>query len=148
MDHWFLLILMRYVHIASAILLVGGTAFVAIAMRPSMRLLEENLAGSVQKMAMDRFMRVVWVGIAGLIVSGTYNWVVSASIYKDMGPVGNVLIGSKVLAAFALFALVWANRVGLVKLKPKAYLMINLHLAALVILMAVVLRYFRLEHAA
>ena len=143
MDHWFLQILFRYVHIVSAIVLVGGTTFIAIAMLPSMRLLEDNLRGSVQKLAMDRFIRAVWLGIAGLIVSGAYNWILLAPTYKAIGPIGNILIGIKVLVAIVLFAVVWANRIGLMKLPIRAYLVLNLHLAAVVILLAVILRYLR-----
>ena len=145
MDHWLLVIVMRYIHVVSAILLVGGTSFIVIAMRPSLRLLENGLGASVQKLAMDRFMRVVWIAIVGLFLSGAYNWILSADLYRQMGPIGNALIGIKVLVAAGLFALVWANHVGFVRLKQRAYLMINLHLAAIVILLAVILRYLRLS---
>ncbi len=143
MDHAFIQVVMRYIHIVSAIVLVGGTSFVAIAMLPSMRLLEDNLRASVQKMAMDRFIRAVWIGIAGLIVSGAYNWIMLAPSYKAMGPAGNILIGIKVLLALGLFAFVWAFRIGLVKVPIRAYLIINLHIAAIVILLAAILRTLR-----
>ena len=108
--------------------------------------MEDSLRGSILKLAADRFIRIAWIGIAGLVVSGAYNWVLMASTYKAMGPVGNALIGTKVLLALILFLLVWANRVGVVKLSVRAYLMLNIHLAAVVIIVAVVLRTLRLAH--
>ena len=143
MDHLFVQVLMRYIHIVSAIALVGGTSFVAIAMLPAMRLLEDNLRASVQKLAMDRFIRVIWIGIAGLIFSGAYNWVLLMPSYDAIRPVGHILIGIKALLALVLFLVVWANRIGLIKLSVRAYLMINLHLAAIVILLGAILRTLR-----
>ena len=146
MEHWIIQIVMRYVHIVSAILLVGGTAFIAMVMRPCLLRVEDGVRASVQKLTLDRFIRIVWIGITGLVISGVYNWITFAATYRELGPAGHSLIGMKVLLAMILFALVWANRIGLVKLTQRAYLMINLHLAAMVILIAVILRYLRLAH--
>jgi uncharacterized membrane protein len=146
MENEVLQIVMRFIHIVSAIVLVGGNAYIATVMLSSLRLVEDSLRNSILKLAADRFTRIVWIGIAGLVVSGAYNWVLLAPMYKAMGPVGNALIGSKVLLALILFLLVWANRVGLTKLSVRAYLILNLHLAAAVIVVAVVLRTLRLAH--
>lgn len=144
MDHPILIVVMRYLHIVSAILLVGGSAFVAACLLPSMRLLEDNFRESLMTMVSKRFVKVLWIGMVGLIVSGVYNWVLSVGDYKAMGPKGNAVIGTKVLLAAIMFIIIWAQSTGLIKLKPRACLIINLHLAAIIILLAGLLRFWRL----
>ena len=92
-----------------------------------------------------RFNKVVLIAIGGLIVSGTYNWMMLAATYRDIGPKAHALIGTKVLLAVVMFVVVLARSVGLIK-PTKFWHMFNLHLAAVVILLAAVLRYVRLEH--
>lgn len=145
MDHPVLLIVMRYLHIVSAIVAVGGVTFSAFCLRQPAAALPEaqrdQLLGAVRR----RFAKLQWLAIAGLVVSGAYNWMLSAVTYKAMGPVGNALIGTKVLLALILFAVVWARGANLIR-SDKAAVMINVHLAAIIILLAAVLRYYRLAH--
>jgi uncharacterized membrane protein len=145
MNQAWLAILMRYLHIVSAVLAVGGMAFISLCLQPSVRLLEDNLRASVMKLVLRRFNFVVLAAVGGLVVSGTYNWVVLAPTYKEMGARGNMLIGVKVLLAVAIFAVVFARTFGIIK-PTRFWHMFNLHLAAVVILLAAVLRYFRLEY--
>lgn len=135
---------MRYVHIVSAVVAMGGLTFMLLCLSPTTRVLDDGFSDSWMKMIRRRFDRVVWLSIAGLVVSGVYNWVLSAGAYKAMGPVGNILIGTKVLLAMAMFAVVWMGGSGM--LKPRAAQMINVHLGAVVVLLAVILRYLRLEY--
>jgi len=144
MDHPILQILMRYLHIVSAVMAVGGIAFLAFCLSPVMRLLDDGFSESWMKRVRERFHKVMWISIGGLIVSGIYNWVLSASIYKAMGAKGNALIGIKVLLAIIIFVMAWVGSLGVVK--PKVVQMVNIHLAAVVILLGAVLRYFRLEY--
>lgn len=144
MEQDILQIVMRYIHIVAAIFVVGGLGFYAICLTPAMRLLDDGFSESWSKMIQKRFVRLLWVGIAGLLVSGVYNWMKSVQTYKAMGASGNALIGTKVLLALLIFAIVWAGSIGL--LKPKTWQKSALHLAAIVILLATILRYFRLEH--
>ena len=135
---------MRYIHIASAISVVGGLVFLLICLIPAVRLLDDGFSESWMKVIRERFTRLLWIGIVGLIVSGVYNWVLGASTYKAIGPIGNAIIGFKVLLAMIMFTVVWAGSMGL--LKPKVCHMVNIHIAALVILLAVILRHMRLEY--
>lgn len=137
-------IAMRYVHIVSAVLTVGGLAFLSLCLSPAMRMLDESFRESVAKMVQHRFYRILWIGIGGLVVSGVYNWIMSSQTYKAMGPMGNALIGTKVLLAAIMFAIVWAGSVG--KMKPKTCHTAAVHLAALVMLVAVILRHMRLDY--
>ncbi len=144
MDNPILQIVMRYIHVLSAVVAVGGVSFLLLCLAPAARLLDDGFSEPWMKMIRQRFDRMLWISIAGLVVSGVYYWVLFAGTYKAMGPIGNALIGTKVLLALVLFATVWAGSIGL--LKPKVCQMINIHLAAVVILLAAVLRYYRLEH--
>ena len=137
-------IVMRYVHIVSAVLAVGGLAFLSLCLSPAMRMLDESFRESVAKLVQHRFYRILWVSLGGLVVSGVYNWIASSQTYKAMGPAGNALIGTKVLLALVMFAIVWAGSIG--KMKPKAWHTAAVHLAAIVMLLAVILRHFRLEY--
>ncbi|MBI1335337.1 MAG: hypothetical protein GC164_00065 [Phycisphaera sp.] len=147
MHNLVLQIVMRYLHIVSAIIAVGGVSFISLALLPGTKMLDEQLRQSTLALITRRFNIVVWWCVGGLVVSGVYNWMLLAQTYKDMGPIGNALIGTKVLLALLLFAVIWAQSVGIGKNKsPKFWLMMKLHLAAIVILLASILRYYRLEH--
>lgn len=135
---------MRYLHLLSAILVVGGLVFYLYCLTPAVRLLDDNFSESWLTMIQKRFGRLLWVGIAGLLITGVYNWVRTGPTYKAMGAIGNALIGAKVLLAFIIFAIGWAGTIGLIK--PKIWQKSFLHLAVIVILLAVVLRHFRLEY--
>ncbi len=134
-------IAMRYLHIVSAIVAVGGLAFAAFCLTPAVRVLDDSFRASVMKLVQLRFRRVVWVAIFGLIVTGTYNWVRAAEAYKVMGAKGNALIGTKVLLAMVLFSIVAAESVGwLSPKKPGVLTSVKLLLAAAVILLGSILR--------
>ena len=137
-------IAMRYLHIVAAILAVGGTAFVLLCLSPALRVVNEQFAGSVMEMVRQRFLRVLWFSIAALTISGGWNWYRLNDAYRVIRPWGQALIGSKVLLAFILFGLIWAQAIGMTRLKPRAALMINVHLAAIIILLGSILRYLRM----
>ncbi len=142
-------IAMRYVHIASAILAVGGMVYVLTCLLPSMRLVDETFRAALLELANRRFTRLLHLAIVGLLVSGIYNWIRLADTYKAMGAAGNALIGTKVLIALAMFVIAWGRAIGLIREgKPRLWLMVNIHLAAVVILLAVVLRFYRLAYLA
>lgn len=137
-------IVMRYLHIVSATMAVGGIVFFISCFLPALRGVDEGLRGPLFKAAHDRFLRVLYIAIAGLVISGAYNWIMNASAYKAMGPKGNMLIGIKFLIALTMFALVIARGAGLIQPKnPRLIPMINIHLAAIVILLGTILRVWR-----
>ncbi len=137
-------ILMRYIHIVSAIMAVGGLSFMLLCLMPVVRVLDDGFSEAWIRLIRAKFHKVLWISIGGLVISGVYNWAMLGSTYKAMGPVGNALIGIKVLLALIMFGMVWVGQAGI--LRPKVCQMINIHLAAVVILLAAALRYFRLEH--
>lgn len=143
------MVVMRFVHIASAVVAVGGTAFLALCLTPALRLVDDSFRRSVLGLVKRRFHRALALSIAGLVVSGTYNWYMNAAGYRAMGPAGNALIGTKVLLSMILFALIWANANGLLDpARARLWMIVNLHLAAAIILLAGVLRYLSIRQLA
>jgi uncharacterized membrane protein len=139
-------IVMRYLHIGSAIVVVGGVTFMLACLLPGLRVWDDSFRQSLLTVMQKRFGRLVWLGIAGLIVSGVYNWILLQPLYDKIGPWANALIGTKVLLALVLFTFIGARSLGLVKIKPRAALMIDVHLAAVIILIAGILRYLDLQY--
>lgn len=149
MDNPILQVVMRYIHIVAAIVTVGGMSFILFCVSPAARLLEESQRDSFIKLMHDRFLKVLWIAIAALIISGTYSWIMLNSAYSEIRPWGQALIGTKVLIAAVIFVVVWLRAMGKVGQTPKGMkrvLMINIHLAAIVILLASILRYLRMSH--
>jgi len=145
MDNPVLLVVMRYLHIVSAISVVGGILFIIVCLKPAMRLIDEGLRDSVMRVVRGRFHKVVVAGIVGLVISGLFNWMASAEAYSKFKPTSDMLIGTKVLLALIMFAVVGARMSNVIK-SDKLAQMINIHLAAIVILLAAILRYQRLLH--
>ncbi len=146
MDH-LLPIIMRLIHIVSAVAAVGGLLFAMFCVKPSMRVLDDGLCDSVLEVMRKRFMRIQIIAIIGLVISGVYSWMQTEMTYKAMGGAGNALIGVKVLLAMIMFAVVFMRATDMIK-SEKAAQMIVIHLAAVVIVLAVILRTLRLAHLA
>jgi uncharacterized membrane protein len=108
-----------------------------------MRMVDDSFRQSLMTLVHRRFTIVLWSSIAGLVVSGTYNWVMLNPAYNAIGPLGHALIGTKVLLALILFGLIWARQIQLLKLALHVHLIIALNLAAIIILLGAVLRAMR-----
>jgi uncharacterized membrane protein len=147
MDNPYLLVAMRYIHILSAMILVGGLVFDLFCVKPALRVIDDSLRDSITAVIRKQFFRLQIIGIAGLLISGIFNWVISAATYRDMGAAGNALIGIKVLLALAVFAVVFLRSTNMIK-SDKAAKMINIHLVTIIVLLAAILRYLRLAHLA
>ena len=147
MDNPVLEVAMRYLHIVSALIAVGGMAFVLFCVSPAAKLLEDNLRQTFLKLMHDRFLKVLWVAIAVLVITGAFQWYSLNDAYRAIRPWGQALIGTKALIATVIFVVVWLRSMGIVGTTPKGakrVLMINIHLAAIVILLGSILRYMRM----
>ena len=138
---------MRWMHMVCMALLGGGIAFLISCVHPVATALEPETGQGMMRLVRGRFLRLMWLAMAGLALSGVYNWVMTAGTYRAMGPVGNALIGAKVLVALILFLLIWAQALGLIgKRRTRAWLTVHLCLTLIVILLGVMLRHHRLAH--
>lgn len=143
MNNPVLIIVMRYLHVLSFITLVGGLLYNMIGQRIARKVLDSQAAESFITAFKGCVLKFQWCAIAGLIVSGTYTWVITNAKYKAIGALGNALIGTKVLLAMTVFCVIWMRWSKLIK-SDKTAMMINIHLAAIIILLGATLRYYRL----
>lgn len=145
MAYGFFFVLMRWVHVGSAALLLGGMAMIVLSAGPVRPLLDHAEARAVIKKIETRFRWLLALAVLGLIISGVYQWVIFGQVYQEIGAVSLILLSIKVLLATALFAMLWAFQVeSMVDPKARLWRVANLSLAVSVVLLAGVLRYIRL----
>ncbi len=143
MENAFLIVALRYVHILATAMLVGGMIFISVALKPALKALDDERRQRFQQTVEGRFKRVVYLCFLALVISGAYNWIRLADQYKAMGPKGNMVIGIKVLLAMIMLAIIAGRDLQLIKLPGKACHLINLHLVAIILLLAGLLGYWR-----
>ncbi|HAI10736.1 MAG TPA: hypothetical protein DCM28_03470 [Phycisphaerales bacterium] len=143
MNNPVLIIVMRYVHVLSFIALVGGLLYNMLGQRIARKVLDSEAAETFINAFRGLILKFQWVAILGLIISGTFTWVITNDKYKAIGALGNALIGTKVLLAMMVFCVIWMRWSKLIK-SDKTAMMINIHLAAIIILLGATLRYYRL----
>ena len=65
--------IVQWVHVASAVVAVGGYAFLLIALLPSLRILDIERRELLLRAVFGRFRWVIWALILALLASGLYN---------------------------------------------------------------------------
>ena len=138
-------LIMRWIHIGSAITVVGGTVFTLFVLLPAAReiLHEEHL--KLRAAVLRRWKWFVHGGVALFLISGLYNYlVVMRPLHKGDG-LYHALMGTKILLALGVFGLaeILVGRSKLAdKLRQNAskFLTINLALAAIIVMLSGFLR--------
>ncbi len=98
-------VLMRWVHIVSGVLLIGGAAYARAAVSPAFEVLPlEDREEAWQRLAL-RYRPLIYAAIAGLIVSGVYNVLIHRghSAYYLMWFAIKMLLAAHVFAAAILW---------------------------------------------
>ena len=95
-------VLSRIAHVATAIVLVGGTVFMRFVLMPAAKELPEAEHDQLRQRLMARWKRVVHGGIALLLLSGLYNYMQQIPKHKGDG-LYHALLGTKMLLAVAVF---------------------------------------------
>ena len=128
----------RVVHVATAIVLVGGSVFMRFALMPAAEELGQADHDGPRERVLGRWRRFVHGGMALLLVSGLYNYlVVMRPAHQGDGPY-HMLVGIKMLLALVLFFLASAlvgRSQALKGLREKAHrtLVVMIALAALIV---------------
>ncbi len=144
-----ILVLARWVHILSAIVLVGGALFLWCAWWPALRDLEDDeLRSRLQAAVAARWRKLVMVAIGLLLLSGMYNFVVSSiprAKEAVVTAVYHAIFGVKFLAAIGVFFLtsVLLGRSAAfdrMRARPGKWLALNALLAVAVVLLSGVLK--------
>jgi len=91
----------RWVHVGAAVVLVGGSIFIRFVLMPAAQQLSEAEHDTLRGHVMNRWKRVVMIGIGLLLATGFYNYLHSLPHPK----IYNMLMGIKMLLAFAVFFL-------------------------------------------
>lgn len=94
----------RFIHVLTAITLVGGSLFTLLVLMPASGRLEDQARGDLMAGIRDRWRRVVHGGIALFLLSGFYNYFRAMPLHRGDG-LYHGLLGTKMLLALAVFAL-------------------------------------------
>jgi len=97
-------IVSRVIHVATAIVLVGGSVFLRYVLMPAAAPLAEAEHDALRQRLMNRWKKVVHAGIALLLVSGIYNYIRQIPNHRGDG-LYHALLGVKMLLALIVFFL-------------------------------------------
>lgn len=95
-------LLFRWMHILAAIAAVGGTIFIRLALMPSLSVLSDDSRKALHEAIRSRWSKMVMAGIAFLLASGLYNFVLTWRTYNLPGYYVP-LFGVKVVLALSIF---------------------------------------------
>src|SRR5262245_670970 len=96
----------RWLHVGTAIVLLGGSVFLRFVVLPAAERLTSEASESLRDRVRASWKLFVHAGVALLLVSGLYNYLaVLAPKHKGDG-LYHALMGSKILVALAVFFLV------------------------------------------
>ncbi|MCA9062234.1 MAG: hypothetical protein KDA96_04225 [Planctomycetaceae bacterium] len=134
MDSDFLLALVsRWIHIGTAIILIGGTFYMRMVVLPSVPAGSDELLSAMRK----RWQRFLHPGIAAFLLSGFYNFMRGMAEHSH-DRLYHPLIGTKILLALVIFFLASAltgRSAGTQKFRdnPRRWLGVILLLAAIIV---------------
>lgn len=99
-------ILLRWLHILSAIALVGGTIYARLALLPAAAVLPEGHRKTLQEGLRQRWMKLVMAAAGLLILSGLLNFVrIIKGLDVDIKPFYHAMFGTKFVLALLVFFL-------------------------------------------
>ncbi len=97
----------RITHIATAIVLIGGSSFVGFILLPASNSLSDQARQELTTAVVSRWKRFVHAGILLFLLSGFYNFYQAFEMHRGDG-LYHALVGTKILLAFAIFFIVSA----------------------------------------
>jgi uncharacterized membrane protein len=100
-------VISRIVHVTTAIVVVGGTAFLRLVLMPSASAaLSEEEHGRLRQRLIAVWKRFIHAGIGLFLVSGLYNYWLAILAIRASGardPLYHGMLGTKILLAFVIF---------------------------------------------
>lgn len=137
-------VVIRVLHVLSAILLMGGMGMMLMCVLPAIREKDASLMESLVPAVRKRFSKIAMVAIGLLLLTGFGQWGLNHKVYEGATPLPNIVLGVKMLAAFAVFFIFFGMNSGVIKGCPKKWMGISFTLALLVVILAAVVRQVRL----
>ncbi len=141
----FLIVLFRWIHLASACVAVGGVFFAGIVLPVGLKTINPDAAESILLRTRRVFKMVLHTCILLFLVSGTYNAAKNWSKYTAMNAgLGHSLFGIHLLLALIVFGiLLWLYAGKALRRDHQRWLLITLALMFFTIAAASVLKYAR-----
>ena len=136
-------ILSRWIHVGTAVVLVGGVVFKRYVLIPAAASLPDEAHNSLRERVMGTWRKYVMIGIVLLLVSGLYNYyvVITTTTRAEQSKLYHPLMGVKIILALVIFFLASAL-VGRspalegIRQKGRMWMSVSIVLAALVIAIA------------
>jgi uncharacterized membrane protein len=98
-------VISRWLHVATAIVLLGGAVFQWLVLRPSARQLSESEHDRLRELVLRRWRIIVMAGIVLLIATGLYNYLGAARPVWEKWKGYHPLMSVKILLAVPVFFL-------------------------------------------
>lgn len=95
----------RWVHIGSAIVLLGGSVFMRFVLMPAAEQLPESEHQALRERVLGRWKWIVMLGVLLLLISGLYNYVVVGLPQHRGDKLYHPVMGTKILLALCVFFL-------------------------------------------
>lgn len=97
-------LLSRWVHVGTAIVLLGGSVFMRWVLMPAADKIPDDAHTLLRGHVLGRWRTIVLIGIALLLVSGFYNYVRALPAHRGDG-FYHALLGTKIVLSLAVFFL-------------------------------------------
>ncbi len=98
-------LIFRWIHVGTAIVLVGGTIFMRFVLMPAADKLPGEAHDTLRDALTKRWKWFVHLGVALLLISGLYNYIKVGAPGHRGDKLYNALLGVKMLLALILFVL-------------------------------------------
>ncbi len=109
MDSPLVVIIVRVLHISGAAGVLIGFITLALIAVPAMRDVPAMTADPIIRAIRRRATAIAWAGAVAQFITGTWGWIVLAPHYRQVGPVADILLGTKVLLATLVVAVLFAQ---------------------------------------
>jgi len=135
----------RWLHVSTAIVLVGGTVFIRFVLTPNAEQLSQNEHDRLRELVTATWRKFVRAGILLFLLTGFYNYFAVAVPKHHGDGLYHALMGTKILLAFGVFflaeALVGRSAVfAPLREKRKVWLMVLILVAFVIVAISSVLR--------
>ncbi len=102
---FFINVASRWIHVSTAIVLIGGTVFIRYVLTPSAEQLPQTEHDRLRELVTGTWRKFVRGGILLFLLTGFYNYLVVAMPQHVHDKRYHMLMGIKILAAFGVFFL-------------------------------------------
>ena len=138
-------VLIQWLHVAAAVLAVGGVACMRFVVIPAAEEMEASARSTFMESVHSRFRHIVGISLGLLLITGLYNVGIVAAAGQLTTPTYLYPIIVKIVLALAVFKIAFMLMIpgplfSGVKAKRKGWLMVNFVLGMIVILIAAYLR--------